>query len=354
MSFPIIIQIMLATGIVGGIVNFLLPANKKDDGGEVNPWWKCIILGFGATLLVPLFLELAQSKLLDNIHYEYTLQQPDTSAKASLAKSDTVTIRKTVDTNNKLIKADTVKSKPKQASATPADARSSNGKDYFLFAAYCLLAASSGFKFINMLVSNIVKDEKINQLQTKNTELKEQKDEVSKQNEKRIKNSQINQIEEEKKVVQELVRNDQNPGELARTEIKLASAAPNLPTLPPITHPDDPQKDRFGGSPRNGHKTLKANVKPSSIPDFYNVEIWVESDDPEKYPLSDVIFYIHDSFSPSVYTIKPDEFVDGKAYDNEILSYGAFTIGAITDNGETMLELDLSKDERFPKQFRER
>ncbi|HVF81750.1 MAG TPA: pYEATS domain-containing protein [Flavisolibacter sp.] len=65
------------------------------------------------------------------------------------------------------------------------------------------------------------------------------------------------------------------------------------------------------------------------------MELWVESTDPVNHLLAtDVIYYIHDSFSPPVFTYKPEEFTaDGKAIENKILSYGAFTVGVVTDNG---------------------
>lgn len=80
----------------------------------------------------------------------------------------------------------------------------------------------------------------------------------------------------------------------------------------------------------------------------------MESSVREKPLDSGVIFYLHDSFRPSVYTIKKDEFIDGKAVDSYILAYGAFTVGVVTDNGEALLELDLSQQEEFPKTFRRR
>jgi hypothetical protein len=128
-----------------------------------------------------------------------------------------------------------------------------------------------------------------------------------------------------------------------------------MPVLGPITNPDDPQKGRFGGKKENNGRRLSAKVEPSKDdPGYYNVTIWVESTDPLRPLSGDVIFYLHDSFRPSVYTIKPDEFTDGKALDDEIVSYGAFTAGVVTDNGQTLLELDLAEDKSFPKEFRER
>jgi len=124
--------------------------------------------------------------------------------------------------------------------------------------------------------------------------------------------------------------------------------------LPPIKNADDPQKGRFGGKAENNGRKLNATVTPGSSDSFFDITIWVESTD-SKNPLNtDVIFYLHDSLRPSVYAIKPGEFVDGKAIDNTIRAWGAFTVGAITDNGDTLLELDLAELPDAPKLFRER
>lgn len=37
-----------------------------------------------------------------------------------------------------------------------------------------------------------------------------------------------------------------------------------------------------------------------------------------------------------------------------LTAYGAFTVGVEAGNGKTRLELDLSEDPSFPKEFRER
>ena len=38
----------------------------------------------------------------------------------------------------------------------------------------------------------------------------------------------------------------------------------------------------------------------------------------------------------------------------ELQGWGAFTVGAVADDGGTLLELDLSAPEDFPRTFRER
>lgn len=352
MSFWIMLIIMGSAALIGGLVNFLLPSNQQD-GKFLKPWWNCVVLGFGATLLVPLFLELAQSKLMDNIHFDWFWEASvNNNNLAKKVKADTVTITLKYDSANKLTKADTTHSNKNQKDGkTDGENSNDGGKNYLLWAAYCLLAAAAGFRFINMLINNVVKDQKINQLESKNEAL-------TKVNEMRTANSQISQQQEHEKVRTELIKEKQ-------VQIREIAAAGNdaiaqidipvIPELPSVKHPDDPQKGRFGGEPEKNHRRLSADVKPSGVPGFYRVKLWVESTDPANHPLdADVIYYVHDSFSPSVFTYKPDEFIDGKAREDEILSYGAFTVGVITDNGKTMLELDLSENPTFPKEFRER
>ena len=313
MSFPIILIIMLGCGLLGGLINYLLPANENTEtGNKIRKKWQCILLGLGATLLVPLFLEIAQSKLLDGVYFSFDWQQP--------------------------------------VASDVSQHTGSAGKNYLLYGAYCLLAAAAGFRFIELLINNVVKDQQISKQQSQISDLKKAK-------EKREQNSQISQQQEDEKVRTEikesglkeiLERGAVSPKAAAAIQIS------SLPILPEVTHPDDPQKGRFGGSPKRNGRTLKASVSESQRPNFYNVIITVESDNPTANPLnSDVIYYIHDSFSPSVYRIEPSAFKEGKAI-SEILSYGAFTVGAITDNGSTLLELDLSQDSSFPKIFRER
>lgn len=357
MSLFIAIIIMVAAGILGGLVNYLLPANTNTEtGAKLRGMVSCIVLGFGATFLVPLFLEIAQSKLLDDMHLGFSWQAAAITEKPKpdTVKSKAIYLKVTPADSVKKTKSDTqVIAKPEAAANKPdgsIDKKTSAAgggadplKSYLLYGAYCLLAAAAGFKFINMLINNVVKDKELSDKTNKIENLEKEK-------EKREKNSQISQQQEDMKVRQELTR-----ANLAGMVTTITdTAVPFWPVLPAITHPDDPQKGRFGEKPERNFRELKANVTKSHIPDFYQVEIWVESTDPQ-HPLdADVVFYLHDSFSPSVYSIKTDEFRNGKALDDDILSYGAFTVGAITDNGKTMLELDLSADPRFPKEFRER
>jgi len=114
---------------------------------------------------------------------------------------------------------------------------------------------------------------------------------------------------------------------------------------------DDPQKGKWGGiSERNGRK-LSAAITPSKIHGLYRVTITVESTN-KKLPLKGLInFHLHDSF------YNPDPViavVDGLAVLKLSKVYGAFTVGAEADNGETLLELDLAKLKDAPKEFKGR
>ena len=357
MSFWIMFTIMLIAGVSGGIINYYLPFNNPEPGKFLDNISKCIILGLGATLLVPLFLELAQSKLMERVHFSWSWQAAAMPTDTTKKTPDTIVINSKFDTSTRKFVKDTVLPKNNtqanaaKASTAPDDA--GTGKDYFLWAAYCLLAGAAGLRFINMLINNVVKSGEMNKVVAENKDLK--KDKVF-----REMNSQQSQSEEIAKVHAEITKEKVEqiatkgpiigpPGPLDEI-IEI----PVMPNLPPIKFPEDPQKGRFGGKSEVNGRKLSAEVKESNIPNFYRVILTVESTSGNAPLNTDVIFYIHDSFNPSVFTYKPSEFIGGKAIEDDILSYGAFTVGVITDNGKTMLELDLSEDKKFPKQFRER
>jgi hypothetical protein len=365
MSFPIIILIMLLAGVAGGTINYLLPSNINDKKEKIRNIFACVALGIGATILIPLFLEIAQSKLMDNVHFGWALQSD--TCDCSKPGSDSLFLKVTVQADtvkkagNDTGKAGTAKSDIKVASNKNAAAAGKDCcvpiKNYFLFAAYCFLAAAAGFRFINSITDSVLKDKQIADAKEGKAKAEGEKQAIEKENNKRVKNSQISQQQEEKKLRNEManerIRDVQVKGILDIENLN-AIATPVIPVLPPVTHPEDPQKGRFGGKAENNDRKLSANVTASAIPDFYKVVLTVESTNPQNPLNTDVVFYIHDSFSPSIFTYKPEEFTDGKAIEDEILSYGAFTVGVITDNGKTLLELDLAENESFPKQFRER
>ena len=114
---------------------------------------------------------------------------------------------------------------------------------------------------------------------------------------------------------------------------------------------NDPWKGVFGKTAERRHRRLRAEVAESrSSPGWYRVRVWVASANPNKYPLAGrVRFFLHNEFSHN----RPFVFVKSGQAELRLHSYGAFTVGALADDGNTELELDLSEDESLPKQFRE-
>lgn len=115
------------------------------------------------------------------------------------------------------------------------------------------------------------------------------------------------------------------------------------------TNAEDPQKGQWGGKPESGGRRLTAEVKALSET-WYRIVLTAESTNGS--PLEKAVtFYLHPTFGSSENVIV--EPIDGKA-TLEIHAWGAFTVGAETDDGKTRLELDLAELESAPKSFRER
>lgn len=112
--------------------------------------------------------------------------------------------------------------------------------------------------------------------------------------------------------------------------------------------PEDPQKGRFGGSPSRNGLELSSRVMEGS-PGWFEVLLQVRPIGDRTLP-GTVDFYLHPTFGREMETVK---VVDGLA-SLRLSAWGAFTVGAVADNGETELELDLSQDASLPSSFRER
>ena len=111
-----------------------------------------------------------------------------------------------------------------------------------------------------------------------------------------------------------------------------SAIATQVPSQPgPITDPDDPQKYRWGGlAERNGRK-LTATVTPVS-PKWFRVQLEVSSTGGA--PLTgNVEYHLHPSFTPSIEVVP---VMEAKA-ELTTHAYGAFTVGAVLDNGRTPL-----------------
>jgi hypothetical protein len=134
-----------------------------------------------------------------------------------------------------------------------------------------------------------------------------------------------------------------------RTKLSEALTNQSNPTEPEYF--DDPQKNKWGGQAARNGRIMTATVMPSSVKEFYRVEIKVISTDPSRPLTGFVLFHLHDTFR------NPDPVIavqNGSAILKLNMVYGAFTVGAEADNGYTQLELDLAELPNAPEEFRSR
>ena len=116
------------------------------------------------------------------------------------------------------------------------------------------------------------------------------------------------------------------------------------------TAEDDPRKGMFGGQARRDGWSITAEVQPAKSVGYYLVDIKVTyTRDPERVKGQPVTFYIHDSFPSAV---RQALIQDGTALLS-LLSYGAFTVGALAGTARVPLELDMSLIPGVPEEFAE-
>jgi hypothetical protein len=118
----------------------------------------------------------------------------------------------------------------------------------------------------------------------------------------------------------------------------------------PDEDPDDNQKGRWGGLPERNGRRLSARVRPTDDEDLFEVLLQVTSTDPQRPLTRTVTFHLHRTFKIPETTVRVRKGVARTS----VLAYGAFTVGAEADDGQTQLELDLSTLEDAPKLFRQR
>jgi hypothetical protein len=102
---------------------------------------------------------------------------------------------------------------------------------------------------------------------------------------------------------------------------------------------DDPWKGQFDGKSSNNNRELIANITPvSNSLEYFYIKLRVESTNADDQLKGVVKFYIHPTFAKEKVIVP---VVNGIAEIN-LQAWGAFTVGAITEDG-TKLELDLSE-----------
>ena len=117
--------------------------------------------------------------------------------------------------------------------------------------------------------------------------------------------------------------------------------------------PNDPWKGRFGGNSVNNDRELSAEVKPiDGRAGLYAIRFAVKSLHPDTNPLNGAVqFFLHPSFNDEtpVVSVGPNGIAE-----LNLKAWGAFTVGAVADDGATKLELDLSQLPTAPADFKSR
>jgi transcription initiation factor IIF auxiliary subunit len=115
-------------------------------------------------------------------------------------------------------------------------------------------------------------------------------------------------------------------------------------TLSEADDQSDPQKGKWGGNSNDDstHRKLSARIEEITNNNYFRrVILRVESTDPANFPLTDsVTFHLHPTFAKPLIEVKPFENVA----EITLVAWGAFTVGAETDNGASRLELDLANE----------
>lgn len=116
-----------------------------------------------------------------------------------------------------------------------------------------------------------------------------------------------------------------------------------------LTDALDPNKGSFGGKAALNGRLLRATVEPTAAyQHLYRVTLTATSTDPAR-PLTGVVeFHLHPTFRQQLVR---QPVVNGCA-TLVLIAYGAFTVGALADDGGTKLELDLAELDSAPLEFR--
>jgi hypothetical protein len=114
---------------------------------------------------------------------------------------------------------------------------------------------------------------------------------------------------------------------------------------------NDPWKNKFGGKLKANGRHVYATVEPViGDKNWFLVRLVVEPTLGGEALDLPVYFYIHSDFPQNQLRVMPHH----SRAELVIRAWGAFTVGVLTDNGDTRLELDLAENNTYPSLFRER
>lgn len=114
----------------------------------------------------------------------------------------------------------------------------------------------------------------------------------------------------------------------------------------------DPNKGKFGRQAERNGRRLSAKVQAlnEGVSEFFRVTLEVRATDPSRPLQKPVSFFLHPTFARPRETVTPCSGVATL----ELIVWGSFTVGAVTDDEATRLELDLAELPGVPDYFRDR
>ncbi|MBS1913516.1 MAG: hypothetical protein JST22_16130 [Bacteroidetes bacterium] len=347
-QIPILITLTVLAGIFGGLVSYFgfpdgrsalrrpepdtTGASAADPASTPVPAqpvptdtsvWQPVVRGVGAAFLVPLFLKIADSKL--------------------------------VDTSN-----------PAQLS----------GWQFFIYGGFCLAAAISSRAFIGSVSRQVIAlaaDAKRNSERAMRKSAAAQlRSEAAMEISQSATAASVEAQKVGETVQADIEQAKENQVKFASVIWRTAAAAARPAAAQTFKGPapgirgvaghadneemaSDPAKGRFGGlADRDGWR-IGATVTPvDSSRTFFRVTLEVTASDEAQVMSNQVAIHLHPTFKPDVVTAElgPDRTL---AYTFQ--SLGAFTVGVEANNGKTLLELDLADPAlvpNAPQEFRER
>ena len=213
--------------------------------------------------------------------------------------------------------------------------------DWFTFVGFCLLSAIASRKFIQSLTDKVLSDLK----DVKHTQ-QQVRAELGRTDEK------ASQALMNSEAAQDSARYNLAPMAAGAPKTMLGPGPmPSFPDVEPGPFHDDPWAGQFGGrATANGRRIVAELAMMPARPGLATVRLTVESTDPAR-PLSGAVqFFLHPTFTNS----QPVVPVDGGIATLTLVSWGAFTVGALADGGDTKLELDLAQHPQAQEPWRSR
>lgn len=245
-----------------------------------------------------------------------------------------------------------------------------NPANYFAFAGFCVLGAVFARDFLNSMGKTLLKrvDDLDKKIDDKVKDAMKMKEEAQKESSQKIIDSnQVLRKEIEKKLTEivnpvsglettNLSRNlndststyQQTKDIIVEIDEKISANKGRIIGKAPD---NDPQKNQWGGLKKNNEREISA-VVTKLHKYWYQIDIEIRSLNINKPIEGPVFLYVHDSlqYKDNRIVLYPD--FDGIVRE-ELRAYGSFTVGAVCDKGDTILEYDLVDAPGGDKYFKE-